>query len=144
MTKHTEISPGRPPEEVSVMEMVPRPGPIEGTILGRAVNDLNDEAGGRFGVAKAPATIVGLTASPVMPGTAPGWSKDLNLPGDEPPLGIAVDAVQEVEGAALVLRRHAGELAAVLGDLDAFWQDRIGKLVDTLMDWADRIDGSNR
>jgi hypothetical protein len=115
------------------------------TFLGRAVADLNGEAQGRFGVAKAPATIVGLTPTASMPGTAPQWSKDGALLGDEPPLGIAVDELEpRPEDAGSMLRRHAGELSRLLGSVDAFWQDRLGKLIDTMMLFGDQIDGVKR
>jgi hypothetical protein len=43
---------------------------------------------------------------------------------------------------ASMLRDQAQELSRLLGDLDAHWQDRIGRLVNTLVTWADQIEGN--
>jgi hypothetical protein len=110
------------------------------TFLGRAIADLNDEQGGRFGVAKAPAVVTGTGAA--MPGIGPQWSKDGALVGDEPPLGFSVDAMEPIElTPATLLRQQADQWSRILGGFDQFWQDRLGRLIDTLGKWADEMEG---
>jgi hypothetical protein len=41
---------------------------------------------------------------------------------------------------AQALRQQAEDLSGMIGDLDAFWGDRISKLVGTLVAWADALE----
>jgi hypothetical protein len=109
------------------------------TFLGRAIADLNDEQGGRFGVAKAPATVIGAGPMPKLAG--PQWSQDLAKLPDEPPLGFSVDAMEPIEASpAMLLRKHASELSAMLGSVDTFWSARLEKLLHTQLQWADEME----
>jgi hypothetical protein len=90
--KVSELSPGREPEDISVVEMVVKPLPIDGTLLGRAMTAIAlEEQGGRFSVAPV---VTGASPAPRY-GAGPQWSRDLNLPGDEEALGVDIEALPE-------------------------------------------------
>jgi hypothetical protein len=136
-------------DEQVLFPNVSRTAPVIGanptnTFLSRAIADEAAEAQGRFGAIRQPATIVGTSPGASMPGASPGWSRDLNLPGDEPSLGYSVDGVGAAPSPAEVLRQQADALSKSLSGLDVFWQNRLAKLVDTMLAFADQIDGGQR
>jgi hypothetical protein len=71
-----------------------RSGPA-GSYFGQAQNDIERHATGRFAATKSAAMVVGSEPTVTVPGPLPIWAQGPQ-PGAEPPLGAAIDDVEQM------------------------------------------------